>query len=100
LLLLLCPAGEAPRMLRASENFAFLSRTDAQLARLGALAEWSLHVDPPTTIQKLRIFTEVLARFVAARQGALPVPNEAFADLLVRLQRSRLLQPSGQRSHT
>jgi type I restriction enzyme, R subunit len=85
LLLLLCPAGEAPRMLRASENFAFLSRTDAQLARLGALAEWSLHVDPPTTIQKLRIFTEVLARFVAARQGALPIPNEAFADLLVRV---------------
>ena len=29
--------------------------------------------------------------WVAARQGALPVPNEAFADLLVRLQRSRLL---------
>ena len=78
-------------MLRASENFAFLSRTDAQLARLGALAEWSLHVDPPTTIQKLRIFTEVLARLVAARQGALPLPNEAFADLLARLQRSRLL---------
>jgi hypothetical protein len=63
------PFGEAPRMLRASENFAFLSHTDAQLARLGALAEWSLHVDPPTTIQKLRIFTEVLARLVAARQG-------------------------------
>jgi hypothetical protein len=35
-------------MLRASENFAFLSRTDAQLARLGALAEWSLHIDPLT----------------------------------------------------
>jgi hypothetical protein len=29
---------------------AFLSHTDERLARLGALAEWSLHVDPPTTI--------------------------------------------------
>jgi type I restriction enzyme R subunit len=74
-----------------SENFAFLSRTDTQLARLGALAEWSFHVDPPTTIQKLRLFTELLVRFVAARQGALPLPNEPFADLLIRLQRSRVL---------
>lgn len=50
-----------------------------------------MHVDPPTTIGKLRLFTEVLARFVAARQGALPFPNEPLADLLTRLQRARLL---------
>jgi type I restriction enzyme R subunit len=78
-------------MFRISENFAFLSHTDERLARLGALAEWSLQVDPPTTIQKLRIFTEVLARFVAARQGMLSVPDETFADLLTRLRRTRLL---------
>lgn len=78
-------------MLPVSDNFGFLSSTDAQLARLGALAEWSFHVDPPTTIQKLRLFTELVARSVAARQGALPFPEEGFADLLARLQRNRLL---------
>lgn len=77
--------------LPGSTNFLFLTPVDAQLARLGALAEWSLHVDPPTTILKLRQYTEVLTRFVAARQGALTLDNEPFADLLYRLQRRRLL---------
>jgi len=78
-------------MLQASENFEFLIALDQQLARLGALAEWSLHVDPPTTILKLRQFVEALTRLVAARQGALIAPEESFADLLSRLQRSQLL---------
>lgn len=78
-------------MLAASPNFAFLDRIDPQLARLGALAEWSLNIDPPTTIVKIRQFTEVLTRLVAAKQGALTVPGEGFADMLMRLQRTRLL---------
>lgn len=78
-------------MVAASPNFAFLDLIDPQLARLGALAEWSLHVDPPTTIVKVRQFTEVLTRLVAAKQGALTVPGEGFADMLMRLQRTRLL---------
>lgn len=78
-------------MLPASPNFAFLDPVDPQLARLGALAEWSLHFDPPTTIVKVRQFAEVLTRLVAAKQGALTVPSEGFADMLMRLQRTRLL---------
>lgn len=78
-------------MLAASPNFAFLNPVDPQLARLGALAEWSLHIDPPTTIVKVRQFAEVLTRLVAAKQGALTVPGEGFADMLMRLQRTRLL---------
>ena len=74
-----------------SKNFDFLAPTAIQLARLGALAEWSLHVDPPTSIAKIRLFTEVLTRSVAAKRGVLNMPGEAFADMLARLQRGRQL---------
>jgi type I restriction enzyme R subunit len=37
-----------------SSNFAFLAAHDQGLARLGALAEWAFHHDPPTTLGKLR----------------------------------------------
>ncbi|KMO18111.1 hypothetical protein SQ03_10865 [Methylobacterium platani JCM 14648] len=64
---------------------------DAQLVRLASLAEGSLHVDPPTTILKIRQFVETLARLAAARQGALDRPGEPFAELLQRLQDRKLL---------
>lgn len=78
-------------MISSSANFTFLEASSAQLARLGALAEWSLHVDPPTSILKIRQFTEELARLVAARQGALSTPGEGFSEILTRLQRAGLL---------
>src|SRR3712207_6368293 len=78
-------------MLGRSPNFSFFETPHGQLARFAALAEWSLHVAPPTTILKVRQFTEELARLVAARQGALTVPGQGFAELITRLQRGRLL---------
>ncbi len=73
-------------IMRESPNFQFLKVHDPQLVRLASLAEGSLHVDPPTTILKVRQFVEVLARHVAAKQGALGVSGETFSDLLRRLQ--------------
>ncbi|MGA0530784.1 hypothetical protein [Hansschlegelia sp. KR7-227] len=78
-------------MISSSANFTFLEASSAQLARLGALPEWSLHVDPPTSILKIRQFTEELARLVAARQDALSASGEGFAEILTRLQRAGLL---------
>ena len=59
-------------------NFAFLAAHDPGLARLGALAEWAFHYDPPTTLGKLRLFAELLAKLVAARHAVEILPAESF----------------------
>ena len=70
-------------------NFAFLAPFDESLARLGALAEWASHHDPPTTLGKLRLFAELLAKIVAARHGLEILPRENFETVL------RLLRDEG-----
>jgi type I restriction enzyme R subunit len=55
-----------------STNFAFLLGHDENLARLGELAEWAFHYDPPTTLGKLRLFAELLAKLLAACTAAFP----------------------------
>ena len=78
-------------MISAASNFDFLATSSPQIAKLGVLAEWALHVDPPTSILKIRQFSEELAKLVAARQGALAAPGEGFAEMLARLQRAGAL---------
>jgi type I restriction enzyme R subunit len=70
-------------------NFAFLAPYHESLARLGALAEWAFHYDPPTTLAKLRLFAEVLAKIVAARHALKILPRENFETVL------RLLRDDG-----
>ena len=41
--------------------------------------------DPPTSIAKLRLFAEVLAKRAAAKVGLLPLPNETQQTLVDRL---------------
>ena len=65
-----------------STNFAFLVAHDEGLARLGALAEWAFHDDPPTTLAKLRLFAELLAKLVAARHALEVLPRESFEAVL------------------
>lgn len=69
-----------------SVNFAFLVRHDAQLDRLGALAERFFAEDANTTIIKLRQFAELLAQLTAAKLGLWTSPEEKQADLLRRLR--------------
>jgi type I restriction enzyme, R subunit len=52
-------------MQRVSANFDFLGKHDAQLVRLGALAERYFKDDPNTCLIKLRQFGEVLAQMTA-----------------------------------
>lgn len=47
-------------------NFAFLSSTWPVLAGLGELAEKNLHHDPNTSLIKLRMFAEVMAKYLFA----------------------------------
>lgn len=74
-----------------SANFGFLAKHDAQLVRLGALAERYLKDDPATSLIKLRQFGETLAQLVAAKAGLFQDVHEPQADLLRRLKFDRVL---------
>jgi type I restriction enzyme R subunit len=73
-------------MSRVSANFDFLGKHDAQLVRLGALAERYFQEDPNTCLMKLRQFGELLAQLTAAKAGLLASPEEPQTDLLRRLK--------------
>lgn len=74
-----------------SANFDFLSKQDAQLVRLGALAEKYFRDDPNTCLIKLRQFGELLAQLTAAKAGLLGTPEEPQSDLLRRLKFERVV---------
>ena len=74
-----------------SANFGFLAVHDAQLVRLGALAERYFKDDPNTCLLKLRQFGETLAQLVAAKAGLFRDQQEAQADLLRRLKFDRVV---------
>src|SRR4051812_16584789 len=74
-----------------SANFDFLGTHDAQLVRLGALAERYFKDDPNTCLIKLRQFGEVLAQLTAAKSGMLASSEEQQADLLRRLKFERIV---------
>jgi type I restriction enzyme R subunit len=74
-----------------SRNFDFLKAIDADLARLGALAEWAFHQDAPTALGKLRQFAEHMAKSIAARNGLLIEPRANFDETLRCLQQEGML---------
>jgi type I restriction enzyme R subunit len=71
-----------------SPNFGFLQPYDAQLFRLAALAEHYFRDDPNTTVIKLRQFSELLAKDIAARVGLILPTDEPFASVLGALGRT------------
>lgn len=74
-----------------SPNFAFLNVHNAQLVKIGTLAEKYFKDDPVTCLIKLRQFGELLAQLVAANVGLYTNPDESQLDLLNRLQSEYLL---------
>jgi type I restriction enzyme, R subunit len=74
-----------------STNFAALQAHDAQLVRLGMLAERYFADDPNTSLLKLRQLAELLAQLVAAKVGIFTSSDEAQYDLLRRLQDQGIL---------
>lgn len=67
-------------------NFACLETHDAQLVRLGMLAERYFPEDPNTSLLKLRQLAELLAQLVATKVGLYTSQDEAQYELLRRLQ--------------
>lgn len=76
-----------------SANFQFLQAQDAQLVRLGALAERFFGEDPNTCIIKLRQFAELLAQLTAAKTGLFNSTDEAQVELLRRLKYEGVISP-------
>jgi type I restriction enzyme, R subunit len=74
-----------------TSNFAHLQEHDAQLLRLGMLAERYFPDDPNTSLLKLRQLAELLAQFVATKVGLYQSPEEPQYDLLRRLQDQGIL---------
>jgi len=72
-------------------NFSHLVSLDAQLVRLGRLAERYFTDDPNTALLKLRQFGEALAQFTASRIGLYTTSIESQHDLLRRLRDDGIL---------
>ncbi|MEY4345511.1 MAG: hypothetical protein RL032_1343, partial [Pseudomonadota bacterium] len=71
---------------RIRSNFDMLHAYEAQLWRLGALAERYFAEDPNTSLLKLRQLSELLAQSLAARTGLYTNPEETQYELIRRLQ--------------
>lgn len=69
-----------------TSNFSILQQHDAQLLRLGLLAERYFPDDPNTSLLKLRQLTELLAQLVATRVGIYLSREEQQYELIRRLQ--------------
>jgi type I restriction enzyme R subunit len=67
-------------------NFDMLRPYEAELWRLGALAERYFAEDPNTSLLKLRQLAELLAQSLAARSGLYGSPEESQYELIRRLQ--------------
>jgi type I restriction enzyme R subunit len=72
-------------------NFSHLEEHDAQLLRLGLLAEKYFADDPNTCLLKLRQLAELLAQLLASRVGLFESAEETQFDLLRRLQDQGIL---------
>src|ERR1700693_3423628 len=76
---------------QTSANFSFLAVHDAQLVRLGALAERYFKEDPATCLIKLRQYGETLAQLVAAKAGLFRDTQEPQTNLLRRLKLEKII---------
>src|SRR5687768_2023613 len=75
-----------------SPNFVFLQNANQQLADLGTLAEKYVAEDPCTSLIKMRLFGELLAKQVATQMGLYDREREESQyELLRRLRDENVL---------
>ena len=67
----------------AKSNFNFLAEEYPSIAKLGLLAEQSLHNDPSNTLSKLRIILEKIAQFIIKYEGLNDYSNTQIERLKV-----------------
>jgi type I restriction enzyme R subunit len=79
---------------RTSSNFDFLIEHGELLVQLASAAEHAFAGDPNTTLIKLRQLGEAIAQHIAALSGIEFDEQTTQADLLYRLNRELLLEPT------
>ncbi|HEY8386333.1 MAG TPA: DUF4145 domain-containing protein, partial [Porticoccaceae bacterium] len=65
-----------------SVNFGFLKPYNELLASLAGLAEAVLHVDPGSTLTRLRSFAEELTKTIYEKETLPRLPQASFYDLV------------------
>lgn len=76
-----------------SSNFSFFQEKWDVLANLGETAEKNVYHDPHTTVMKLRLFAETLAKFILASENIREVYGTTQVDRINTLRREGLLVP-------
>ncbi|MBN6185759.1 type I restriction-modification system endonuclease [Aneurinibacillus sp. BA2021] len=80
-------------MKKEVSNFSFLASEWPILANLGELAERNLYQDSNTTLIKLRMFGETMAKFILAFEKISEVGNTTQNDRLRAFKREDLVSP-------
>lgn len=75
-----------------SSNFSFFRGKWDALANLGESAENNVYHDPHTTIMKLRLFGETLARFILTSENIIEAPRTTQVDRINTLRREGLVE--------
>lgn len=70
------------KLFMKSMNFEFLRPENESLANLGGLAEAVLHIDPGSTLSRLRSYAEELTKSVYKEERLPRVPQASFYDLV------------------
>lgn len=76
----------------AVSNFSFLAKKWPVLANLGEMAERNLHQDPNTTLIKLRMFAEMVVKYILAYEKLPDSPDNSQVARLRLLKQEDLLQ--------
>lgn len=74
-------------------NFSFFTGKWDVLANLGETAEKNVYHDPHTTVMKLRLFAETLAKFILASENIREVYGTTQVDRINTMRREGLLEP-------
>ena len=76
-----------------NSNFSFLAEKWEILANLGKSAERNVYMDPNTTLIKLRLFAEILTKYILAYEEIKETPDTRQIDRINALRREGLITP-------
>lgn len=76
-----------------NSNFSFLTEKWEILANLGKTAERNVYIDPNTTLIKLRLFAEILTKYILAYEEIKEAPDTRQIDRINALRREGLITP-------
>ncbi len=74
-------------------NFAFFLERWTVLANLGETAERNVHIDPHTTLMKLRLFAETMTKYILASENIREAYGTTQVDRINTLRREGILEP-------